>query len=132
MKPNELRIGNLVYHNGSVIEVENVIDFCINMIFNNYSGSREDQIDIEEIEPIPLNEEWLLKFGAINMSGWTGLKFDFEVWDEKAEYTFELMDGILTLYHFDNRLKKIETPYVHQLQNLYFAMTGEELKIVKP
>ena len=62
MKANELRIGNLVYTKGEDIVIVNEInndgingefDLCwASYFFEN-----------ESIQPIPLTEEWLVKFG---------------------------------------------------------------------
>ena len=43
---------------------------------------------------------------------------NFEIWRTDGEKDFNIGQG------FKHRLK-----YVHQLQNLYFALTGKELKI---
>jgi len=60
MKANELRIGNLVSYDGRIFEIDtiakefptlNTIEFGIGVV------------DWENIEPIPLPEEWLIKFG---------------------------------------------------------------------
>jgi hypothetical protein len=85
-------------------------------------------------KPIPLTEEWLLKFGFKR-------RFACNKWFEKSH------KGVLLLTNDFNEIKgeafstKIEfvfihdyTPsvrakYVHQLQNLYFALTGKELTI---
>lgn len=69
-----------------------------------------------ECEPIPLTEEWLLKFGFEPLGS---SRFDFKI------FTYYLYDG--SFYNQSSRLSTIK--YVHQLQNLYFALTGEELKI---
>lgn len=70
-------------------------------------------------EPIPLTEEWLERFGFRKT-------FDSPFED------FEWSDNNLQLSeNFDCYLGKFTQPiqYVHQLQNLSFALTGEELKL---
>ncbi len=64
--------------------------------------------------PIPLTEEWLVKFG-----------FGVEVFVNGTE--FSVVDGIASLNYREMEVMKIK--YVHQLQNLYFALSGEELTI---
>ena len=79
------------------------------------------------IEPIPLTEEWLIKFG-------------FRYYNNHI-YVFPNNDS-LRLWGFSWNVQQylmgldefvdIPTPsikYVHQLQNLYFALAGEELTI---
>lgn len=80
-----------------------------------------------DLEPIPLTEEWLLKFGfEKNFNNF------YEKLINKDEDDFI---GKLTDYFFAYYIDKkdnyplIYIKYVHQLQNLYFALTGEELTI---
>jgi hypothetical protein len=73
--------------------------------------------------PIPLTEEWLLKFRFEDR----GPQPDSDELGRFTKYPIGLwiMDGsFITAGDFDVSLK-----YVHQLQNLYFALTGEELKL---
>lgn len=122
LKANELRIGNWVGWNGpshyenalvSVISQDEIIFRC------------GDSGLIQEIEPIPLTAAWLLKFGFetkendgrfILLDGDVDILFD----DDLDCWT---CDGV---YFSVNCLNS-----VHQLQNLYFALTGEELTIKK-
>lgn len=122
MKASELRIGNFIHTN--IIQQVSIetLDFLLN-----------DAIpDMSAIQPIPLTEEWLIKFGfersdSINKSpsfffkyvGASELHINPEngvVWIERRENVFKFNNPVL-----------IE--YVHQLQNLYFALTGEELTV---
>ena len=71
----------------------------------------------ELIEPIPLTEEWLLKLG---------FKYFLDTKIYAIDNFFiekEPDNKIAVMYDYLN--KSVE--YVHQLQNLYFALTGEEL-----
>jgi hypothetical protein len=69
-------------------------------------------------KPIPLTEEWLLKFGFDKGSYFFSKDgFEFYLNDGENGNWYPLVGGSV----------KIE--YVHQLQNLYFALTGEELTI---
>ena len=111
MEAKELRIGNYLIHDGYFIKSYSVDGF-INIIKN-----------IDNYEPIPLTEEWLVKFG-------------FELEDEKIYYHLDSYEDIyitktsysFSIYnatHFTNIKQGIK--HVHQLQNLYFALTNEEL-----
>ena len=79
---------------------------------------------LQDLPPIQLTPEILEKCGFVNLNyGWT--KGDFCLFD------FNYGKGNLNL-----RLNAAECPlpivkHLHQLQNLYFALTGEEL-IFKP
>ena len=50
MKSNELRLGNLLYINQTVVTV-------------NYNTFRSISLKKINLKPIPLTEEWILKFG---------------------------------------------------------------------
>ncbi len=109
MKANELRIGNFVWEEyGGLYEILMMSPNYVDLVkpFMLVSG----RYDIETIKPIPLTEEWLLKFGLMS------IKTELGFWNNG--------DAIYFSYGFE---KSIELKYVHQLQNLYFALTGEEL-----
>lgn len=117
MRANELRIGNLILLNeNTIISVSEMTVY--NMIHRAESA---------DYKPIPLTEEWLLRFG------WGKGEFDSEYMDNVS-----LKEEALS-YNVDAKMLIIETPYhnleinhikyVHQLQNLYFALTGNELTI---
>ena len=102
MKANELRIGNWVMYNSKIQVNENKIRECV------------DHPD--RFAPIPLTEEWLLKFGF----EYSDLNGDSGLWKIPP---FQIY-GKYNQFIYDYRL---DVNYVHQLQNLYFALTGEEL-----
>lgn len=104
MKANELRIGNLVY--------------CPEMDTNDYVSKTHFNCP-ELYEPIPLTEEWLLKFGFDVSVGWAE-KDDFKMGQPDDDWINELWS-----IRYEKKYVKIQ--YVHQLQNLYFALTGQEL-----
>jgi hypothetical protein len=124
MKANELRIGNIVLND----RVENIIVAIAEPL--NIVGLRTPQgnlinADIELIKPIPLTEEWLLKFG-------------FELLTDKKEgyknTSYSHGKIPILLYWDGSRLSTTfwqgnEMRFVHQLQNLIFALTGTELTI---
>jgi len=116
MKPQELRIGNWIY---DTIEGEELQVKIGNIKY--YS----------DFEPIPLTEEWLDKFGFEQKEGGSGPPIN-AVWDE----WWEPYEGFRITQDVKNdwflcgyRQNKKHFKYVHQLQNLYFALTGEELEI---
>ena len=81
-----------------------------------------------DAEPIPLTQEWLLKFGFEKTKQ---TKEDNNIWTFiGSECKFEL-EQIITFFLYDNKCFGTELKYVHQLQNLYFALTNEELTLIK-
>jgi hypothetical protein len=113
----DLRIGNLVYYPFSKRNVKinqaNLSDFA-----NGYI----------KFEPIPLTEEWLIKMGFEKSVDTTNLFVKIENINEvQYEITFNEKVGC-SLYAEEFWLKD-EIKYVHTLQNLYYALCGEELTI---
>ena len=80
---------------------------------------------IEELEPIPLTEEWLKRFGfKLPAHSWIGDKFHLSEYGEGSKHP---NGGVWVVAMNKNNAIISEIQYVHQLQNLYFAITGEEL-----
>lgn len=112
MKAKQIRIGNLVMDGH---EVEKVNARMISMLAGNHA----------DFDPIPLTEEWLLKFG-----------FEFHV-NANCENFYYTKDAFICIrcdedfewFRYYNGDFYSEIEYVHQLQNLYFALTGEELTL---
>jgi len=114
MKPTDLRIGNLVQNSK-------------NEIYKIYFGYDLDGLGYTI--GIPLTRELLIKFGfKIDMLHGRFNKYFIGKNPITNDYMLVLtwLDGHDSPF-FQNGHHKIE--YVHQLQNLYFALTGEELNI---
>ena len=134
MEAQELRIGNYFYLLNSN---EKQINTVGKITKNSVNG-----FPINNIEPIPLTEEWLVKFGfsECKTKGEYEYMFVADEDDIYRLYLFPLKDKwIIQLYnHYDaeNRddYERVVLPipfkYVHQLQNLYHALTGEELTCI--
>lgn len=120
MKVNELRIGNYIWEDyGGVDQISSIMNDgeirCIRPGFKT-----EGQYNIKYVIPIPLTEEWLIKFGFEQSEGWD----DFEYFKLNGiEFTDVSPNGYELCEMEQCCIKE-----VHQLQNLYFALTGEELK----
>ena len=88
--------------------------------------------DYDSIQPIPLTEEWLEKFGFV--CTWCG-QGDGQTWELNTPNQLPIViHGDMYPLYFDysengSWMYGAELKYVHQLQNLYFALTGQELKI---
>jgi hypothetical protein len=102
MKANELRIGNFIYYGAN----ERVLDTLLFLQLLKYTTI---------FEPIPLTKEWLLKFGIEKMH-------DGNYWNKKLCIRKDINE-FYALYEQG----RIYIQHVHQLQNLHFALTGEEL-----
>lgn len=129
MNANELRIGNFVYDTKGQV---NTIDLeAITYIVKE---------PLNQVKPIPITEDWLKRFGfnkfestkytsynSINIEGDEGEIKQLEIWLSNGfASTFVLCDKNQDGIIFSQNIK-----YVHQLQNLYFALTGYELILQK-
>ena len=120
MKANELRIGNYVYDTlGKVNKIDlEAITYIIRETHN-------------QVKPIPLTEEWLLKFDMEFTDGFSSSRKlylnNYE--NDISKITYSPKERLLRLSNGDTKGTMLipHVKYVHQLQNLYFALTGEEL-----
>ena len=130
MKANELRIGNYVNcpkdgQNPFRIDLLDFVSCGIGKFGMIYDKSVHPLTwYLQDLQPIPLTEEWLLRFGFNFDNG------QYELGDivfqlEKNEFQVVLIADDPGCAHF----VKYKYKYVHQLQNLYFALTGEEFKV---
>jgi len=115
MKANELKIGNWI----------NFIPDKGNFIISDIKTFNENTInglELEDCQPIPLTEEWLLKFGFVKV------KDDiFRLLEDDIIICTVSKIGSDEFEYEQLKVRGIYVQFVHQLQNLYFALTGEEL-----
>lgn len=118
IRANELRIGNItnfgkvigVYPEGSTGQPQIIFDMFMT--------------DESNVEPILLTEEWFLKFGCRKINDHTyvlGYIHNTLIIDKcKDDFDIQIEDdrGFITI---------ASVKYVHHLQNLYFALAGQEL-----
>ena len=129
MKANELRIGNWI------IEDETIYSYGISktkrqISLNDFRVSDDNWSDLWDMfKPIPLTEEILLKCGfgksdehemGHNYNETFGFYYDYHF----KRFRLECDDGIK-----HGAEMSLDIQFLHQLQNLYFALTNEELEI---
>lgn len=122
MNHRELRIGNFV--NIKHCEgYQNV--YSINPTIGGYYTVN----GFADVSGIPLTPEWLERFGWI----WNeecGSYEKFPNGDVRLNLSFREVSQSYTMFNHVLKATIAERIwYVHQLQNLYFALTGEELTI---
>ena len=132
MKSNELRIGNIVK---SLVNNEefSIVDEIGHKGALGYYVSLNNQSsyvwlqhnDRDLVLPIPLTEEWLLKFGFEDITQLDNI--DFKEYRMINEYSFCVQFPCGVEAHCYAGNYPIAIKYLHQLQNLYFALTGKEL-----
>jgi hypothetical protein len=102
IKCTDLRIGNLVYsERKNIVRIDSVCEWGKRPLFG-----------------IPLTPEILEKAG-----------FNYKVLDQyKNEYFYYHLGGLL-VRRYDKAIMSTDIKYIHQLQNLYHSLIGNELEI---
>lgn len=117
MEVKDLRLGNYVMNGDDIGRVDRLSIIRI--------STSSPHVGVE-ISPIKLTEEWLKNFEFKYMGN--------TVSDYKSFQKDEL-SGNLSVYIMKEGVSiwietlRIDLKYVHQLQNLYFALTGKELEL---
>ena len=130
MKANELRIGNLVYFNHCDYDIFTPmkINYTQNPNLLGLEMVTVNRIEYNNIKPIPLTNEYLFKLGFEKISGWDDQVYYREKdWRKKGYSFFELQLNNKGFIFTDFNNIIIES--VHQLQNLFFALTNNELTL---
>lgn len=129
MRVEELRIGNLVE---AYIEPQ-VSEWVEMEVHVEMLGLMQSKPDAHGYKPIPLNEEWLVRFGFEEIeSFYTNADGGYheDRWrHKKTKLTLWFYLGNFNACSIEGENEWIDVSHVHQLQNLYFALTSEELKI---
>ena len=122
MEIRELRIGNYVDWNGETGIVSQLLekDICFKC---------GEECLYEDLKPLPLTEEWLLKFGFYAKHHHDNFSFNgFEISSSQRRIDTNERSVFYLMLTEDSKFN-IRIEHVHKLQNLYFALTGEELII---
>jgi len=133
MKVEELMIGNYVKIDDLPIE---------QITLETFATLKEFPATISVFNPIPLTDEWLLKLGFDKIPNKTyinGFKYFLHTEGLNLENYYKdgtWFDGIGTIQNNGDLVVNIlcrgnyvcnSVQYVHQLQNLYYALTSEQL-----
>lgn len=125
MEAKNYRIGNYIQYNNENKSVGRITTLVSDFV------SRLDYCQIDyvinkkhwliNVNPIPITEEWLLKLGFISNAYQDRYESNcIHIQCDKLKGKTDLyIEGMPHIKH------------IHQLQNLYFSITGEELEIKK-
>lgn len=144
IQANELRVGNIVtdefYQSFKTIYTVNSINKDgINLEIEDDGNWPEmashfmvPEKKFSELMGIPITEEWLLKLGFEKTDGHDNWNFkSHEIFKYKNLFKVGKLDNRFYWYNqVDDDYYSCMHPikYVHQLQNLFFALTGQELE----
>ena len=122
IKENDLRLNNLVKWNDSV---QKITAIAFGNCLLNKNPTADYPVKIIEIEPIKLTEKILLSCGFKKRKSCFGY-WIYEIMFKHTVFSVEEVDLGLCYFYVENTHVS-QTRYVHELQNLYFFITGEEL-----
>ena len=127
MKANDLRIGNYYMF----ADYDGIVYRQVKEIKHNKFGllSDYDGVNFDICRPIPITEEWLLKFGFYYQSSDKNYVVKSK---QENNNSIKKIDGD---WCYNNDYSDAscyfvrELRYIHELQNLYYALNEEELTI---
>lgn len=127
IKIEELRVGNWVLWNGEYVNV-----YGLEKALERFERTKINDLYIEDFEPIPLTEELLTeKCGFEDEDGGFGrwLRLDYDIHNKNRHMLYKI--GIERIEMCSKGMTTADAPlkHLHQLQNLYFALTGQELPV---
>ena len=130
METKNFRIGNLVKSGNGIYKI-----FAMSipqiLAIQKYDELMDSQLNVypsdnTNIEPIELSKDWLLKCGGklspIDEDNYEYITLEMNGWNLSADSS----NNFTTLEN--NNFKPVR--YVHELQNLFFVITGTELKMM--
>ena len=128
IKANELRIGNLFYKSyGGYKVVAEIHKYTVDATAIGFSVIV--RYDLDSIEPIPLTEQVLLDCGLEQIKG-------TKIYSINDAYKLKIIENsgfsnscLLYKKYVGNLIVSITyVSYLHELQNLCFALTSQELQ----
>ena len=120
MKVQELRLNNLI----EVKICTNKNQFVTGVTNDSINTTDADNLNLSDIKPIKLTDKWLIDFGFTKIE-----------WDNNNSFRKMVGNNDYTIVFYSNCVCEIggiitkEIEFVHQLQNLYYALTGVELSV---
>lgn len=136
IKANELRIGNVLrakqeigWYPSGIIKVEAITNDGVNL-----SQGDSAVYEWDNLKAIPLTSEIIKKCGLIRHISDDKVMEHYFVRRQKGMDTYCLLSRVVGrdefyLEHYRATGKKVVVQSVHELQNLYFVLSGKELQI---
>jgi len=136
-----LRIGNVIHPNkdcggilipqdGIVLRVGSIDKFGVVQIIEP-TNPETIVLKCNEYSGITITDEWLIKMGWQYLNGCTSGTLTKDAWTPRLDLDF--IDGCIQIksryLDLDHYFKMPHIQYVHELQNLYYFLVGEELEI---
>ena len=138
MTTSDLRIGNWLYESECTRYPMYVYTIGDDYVYLNFDGNEGDVFECkpEELQGIPITEELLTKMGARKVTdiGWNvvesysaGVRIELRViLFSESEIDVKIRRSTP---HLEDYFQGSSIHYLHELQNLYWDLTKQELKI---
>jgi hypothetical protein len=114
MQSKDLRIGNMILINERVYG-------CVSGTINEIALEEISPKKVNEWKPIFLNENWLKNFGA--------KKFNHAFLIDRFRLIPRPEYGFFTVVDKETNVYISKVEFLHEWQNLYFALNGKELEL---
>lgn len=113
MESKELRVGNVYkwYADGT---------------YYYYKVEEKDFMsdNLKNFEPVELTDEVLLKCGFKKVDD-----YEFYFPTDTISFTYNIANKYISINDYNIQDFELKVKYLHQLQNLYWCLTGKELEI---
>ena len=141
MEAKELRVGNLLLDakGFGVKKVESILSSTMRVYMHSIDEECLADFNINNLKAIPLTEEWHNRFG-VKKNGFNSFEYklenktnlfltvvftgDYVMIRQGSEKRID--DDMISIWNKDLTNRDM---YVHEWQNLYFALTGVELTL---
>jgi len=128
IKTTELRLGNLF-----MVPAHKNLIASVTEIREDYVVCKGGNLNflLASVEPIPLTTEFLLKLDFVLLTNrWQALEDCLQKKHDLLNFNIYPNFKIIDIKYGNCGSTRILTvKYIHQLQNLFFSLTGEELQI---
>ena len=125
MKANELRLNNYILLRGNIcqiVSISGLISESVSAVMIDKHGEKRHLYgEMKDIEGIKLTSEILLNQGFT-----CDTEIDYRYYLDNISIAIDIDDFGLRL---SDSWEYNKILYIHQLQNLYFTLTGQELNI---
>jgi len=128
INPKELRVGNLVEYNENICVITDIHGYMERVHLEGAGNG--NPVHVSKLKGIPLTEEWLKQCGFIESIDEDDEEEISALFNSGIKIMHFFLAPESTGYYYDNgTFEETHIKYVHQLQNLYFALTYKELEI---
>lgn len=125
MNVSELRVGSWIHNPVQSIDIQVTLGVLQQVLYDEILNRWID----DRFQPIQLTEEWLLRFGFGKSNSGNGTQFKLGGIVLKAARMKPMNPPIVLSWYIPNIPAAKQIEFVHQIQNIYQSLKGDELTI---